>query len=132
MKKRMLALIIAVFGVCLLLAGCTPKLEPLTAAGIADVEITTHNTFVSRRLTDDEVAEFVRLYNAATYGEKILDNVTPGFGLSFTLRESGKEIYLNDAANTIACHGTGVERFLQSPELFDFIKNLAQGLGGES
>jgi len=124
MKKLVLLCVIFLF--ILTISGCIPKIFTITKEDIKDVIIWTHTD--SRALTKDEITEFIRLYNLSLYGNKITgEGGTPDFGLRFTLIKNNKTISINDCYGKIEPIGNdNANRYIESKELYDFIKILSE------
>ena len=109
--------------VLLTVSGCEPKISPIAEQDIKDVAVYTHE--VSRPLTEDEISEFVRLYNSASYGgKKTGEGGTPDFWLCFTLTSSDETVVLNDFYGKIEPYNA--DRYIESKELYELIKRLSE------
>jgi len=122
--KKMISLSAILLSLCIF-TSCSPKISYLSRQDIKDVKIRTHTG--SRELTEDEISEFIGLYNSSSYGErKTGQGGTPDFNLHFTLIEKDIDIGLNDFYGKLEPYGTGIERYIESIELYEFIKNLSK------
>ena len=116
---------LAVLMISCALSGCAPKIPKLSGQDMKNVEIWTHTN--SRELTEDEILNFIQLYNASSYGAKLTgEGGTPDFGLRFTLVGNETQIILNDFYGKLEPAGIGVGRYIESAELYEFIGNLAK------
>jgi len=127
MMKRMIACALGLALLLAALAGCGSSFSQLGATRIEGVTIWTHAA--SWELREDELFEFVRLYNVSSYGGKATGNGgTPDFGISFQFVDSDKHFGINEFGKKFEVYADGSSFYLESTELYEFVKGLATEL----
>ena len=120
-----------------ILPGCESSFSPIEIENISEAKVWTHTS--SKGLSEDEITEFVRLYNQSSYGgEATGGGGTPAFGILVDFVEGDKYISVNnfgsanDFGDYLEIVGTGTQFHLRNKELYEFIKRLANEINAAS
>ena len=125
-KMRKFCSLLMVFIISSSLTSCKSNFSKLNTEDIKDIKIWTHAG--SRDLTESEISEFVRLYNASAYGGKATgEGGTPDFGISFKLIRYDKNLTVNDfnKKDKLEIVGNG-QFYIINKELYEFIEKLSK------
>ena len=107
------------------LSSCKSSFSLLAAENIKDVSIWTQTA--SKNLDEEQIFEFVRLYNLSSYGGKATgEGGTPNWGIAFKFADSDKSASVNDFNGKLEVVRNGGSFYLENKDLYAFMEALSK------